>query len=312
MPHRSRRKGSETVIPSDAAEQFPNVFSVINLSEYTTWNIGGPCAAAFVSTPADLITSLEILKSRSIPWAILGRGSNTLAPTGGWHGVVIILSGEFLRFHFQESRLFAGGGAPLPSMAGAACSKGLSGLVFAVGIPGTAGGAVYMNAGAYGSCMSDVIEKVRVFTPSGEFVTLTLKECGFGYRTSIFQDSQAIVTEITLKLSCDSAEEEELRRRAADVLRLRRKKFPLSVPNAGSVFRRPDEGPPPGKLIEDCGLKGLSRGGASVSRIHANFIENRGGATSGDVTGLIETIRDRVMRNTGIELHREIRILGES
>ncbi len=294
------------------ASDYPEMFRVINLSEYTTWNIGGPCAAAFVSTPEELESAVAILKDRSLPWTVLGRGSNTLAPTGGWNGVTVILSGDFLRFSFSGEGIQAGGGASLPSMAGAACSRGLSGLVFAVGIPGTSGGAVYMNAGAYGSCMADLVREVTVFSSSGEFETLHPNECDFAYRSSVFQNGRSVITGVRLKLSIGSETPEELRRRAVDVLRLRREKFPLSVPNAGSVFKRPDQGPPPGRLIEECGLKGFSLGGARVSMVHANFIENRGGATSDDVKRLMDTIHHRVLKATGIELCREIRMLGEA
>ncbi len=299
------------MIPSAVTVDHPEVFREIILAEYTTWNIGGPCAAAFVSTPEELECAVGILRSRSIPWTVLGRGSNTLAPTEGWHGAVVILSGEFLRFSFPDYGVLAGGGASLPSMAGAACSRGLSGLVFAVGIPGTAGGAVYMNAGAYGACIGDVVEEVTVFNPSGEFETRRHQQCGFAYRTSIFQNRKSVITGIRLKLSAGTETPEELRGKAAGVLRLRREKFPLTVPNAGSVFKRPDDGPPPGRLIEECGLKGYSVGGARVSTVHANFIENRGGATSDDVVRLMETIRRRVLRSSGIELRREIEMLGE-
>lgn len=168
-----------------------------------------------------------------------------------------------------------------------------------------------MNAGAYGSCMADLVREVTLFTAHGEFVSVSVDECGFAYRTSAFQEDGSVITGMKLQLSPHSGGAEELRNRAVEILRLRRQKFPLSVPNAGSVFKRPEQGPPPGKLIEDCGLKGLSRGGAFVSSIHANFIENRGGATSDDVKELIEAVRRTVESVTGIELQREIKFLGE-
>lgn len=291
------------------SKKYPDVFKTIILSGYTTWNIGGPCDAAFAASPEQLVRAVGILGDLHVPWTVLGRGSNTLAPSAGWNGAVVILAGEFRRCEFKGEELSAGGGASLPPMAGAACSKGLSGLVFAVGIPGTAGGAVYMNAGAYGSSMSDTVTEVTVFQPSGEFNTVHRSRCGFSYRSSVFQSDGSVVTGVRMKLARGSVP--ELRRRAVEILCLRRLKFPVSMPNAGSVFKRPDDGPPPGKLIEDSGLKGFSIGGAEVSRTHANFIVNRGGATSDDVLRLIETVRERVERDTGIELHREIEILGD-
>lgn len=294
-----------------AIKAAPDRFHVIELAEYTTWGIGGPTAAVTVNTAEDLVRSVNILSESSLPWVILGRGSNTLAPTEGWHGVVILLKGELAEFSFDGSLLTAGGGAHLPSISGAACSRGLAGLVFAVGIPGTVGGAVFMNAGAYGFSISELLEEVTVLHPRGSIEYLTAEDCGFGYRSSRFQRDDSIVLNVALRLSERAAGAGELRREAREVLQLRRQKFPLHAPNAGSVFRRPNNGPPPGKLIEDCGLKGYRLGGAMVSAVHANFIENTGGATSSDVMQLIELVIERVRKASGIILKREIRKLGE-
>ncbi|MCP4647646.1 MAG: UDP-N-acetylmuramate dehydrogenase, partial [bacterium] len=260
----------------------PDKFTVIQLSEYTTWGIGGPAASITVTSEKELKETVAFLETHSLRWVILGKGSNTLAPSCGWNGVVVFLGGELAAYSFSDSMLTAGGGAHLPSMAGAACSLGYGGLVFAVGIPGTVGGAVFMNAGAYGSSISQLVAEVRVLHSNGSIEYLTAKQCGFDYRSSRFQTDGAIITEVKLKLLSGESSD-NLRREARDILHLRRQKFPLHVPNAGSVFRRPDYGPPPGKLIEDCGLKGYSMGGAMVSHIHANFIENTGSATSSDV-----------------------------
>lgn len=312
MSFRAGREGSEAVRPSRITERFPEIFKVISLAEHTTWGIGGPSAAAVVRTPPDLVRTADILNGESVSWTVLGRGSNTLAPSEGWDGAVVILSGELSKYRFHGNVLTAGGGAPLPSMAGAACSKGLDGLVFAAGIPGTAGGAVFMNAGAYGECIGDVISEVTVLTSLGQFECYNRDSCGFSYRSSVFQNSGSVIVSMRIHLSGGVHSPEKLRSRAAEVLKLRRNKFPLSLPNAGSVFKRPQEGPPPGRLIEECGLKGFSVGGAFVSSVHANFIENRGGATSDDVIELIGIIKEKVMKTTGIELHREIRMLGEN
>ncbi|MCD4706340.1 MAG: UDP-N-acetylmuramate dehydrogenase [Candidatus Sabulitectum sp.] len=289
----------------------PDRFTVIQLSRYTTWEIGGPTASVIVNTLEELTETVKFVSENSLPWVILGKGSNTLAPTEGWHGVVILLSGELAKFSFNGSLLTAGGGVHLPSMSGAACSQGLTGLVFAVGIPGTVGGAVFMNAGAYGSSISELVEKVRVLHPCGSIEYLTAEDCGFGYRRSRFQKDDSIVLNVVLKLSENAGGGNELRREAREILQIRRQKFPLHAPNAGSVFRRPDNGSPPGKLIEDCGLKGHRLGGAMVSPTHANFIENTGNATSSDVMRLIELVADRVRQDSGITLKREIRRLGE-
>lgn len=285
-------------------------FSQVELSGYTTWRIGGPALAVFPGNLEELEEAFEYILWKKMPWTVLGRGSNTLAPSSGWEGAVIILSGGFLRWSISEESIAAGGGASLPSTAGSACSAGLDGLTFAVGIPGTAGGAVFMNAGAYGSCMSDVVRSIEVFSPEEGREEIQAEDCGFGYRRSSLQGSGRIITGVRIKLA-RSGDPADLRRHAVEVLDLRRRKFPLRSPNAGSVFKRPAEGLPPGKLIEDCGLKGCRIGAAEVSRVHANFIVNLGGATSDDVARLMDHVRESVLRTTGIELHREVRMLGE-
>ncbi len=289
----------------------PDRFHVIKLAEYTTWGIGGSAAAAAVNSEEELIDTIKFLSKSSLPWVVLGRGSNMLAPSEGWHGVVVLLKGQLAEFSFNGTLLTAGGGAHLPSIAGVACSKGLSGLVFAVGIPGTTGGAIFMNAGAYGSSISEIVEEVKVLHSNGSIEYLTAKNCHFGYRSSVFQKNDSIILSMVLGLSEAGGSSSELRREAKDILQLRRQKFPLHAPNAGSVFRRPDNGPPPGKLIEDCGLKGYKQGGAMISTIHANFIENTGGATSSDVMKLIEYVITTVKQASGITLRREIRLLEE-
>ena len=294
-----------------AISSFPDRFEVIQLSDFTTWGIGGPTASVEVNSSEELVKIVELLLMNSIPWVILGKGSNTLAPTEGWNGVVIFLKGALAEFSFSGSILSAGAGAHLPSVAGAACTRGLRGLVFAVGIPGTVGGALFMNAGAYGSSVSEFVKEVRVLRPNGSIEYLTAEECEFGYRSSMFQKNGSIILSAVFKLSEGILSACKLRLEAREILRMRRRKFPLHAPNAGSVFRRPNNGPPPGKLIEDCGLKGYRLGGAMVSTVHANFIENTGSATSTDVMSLIEYVIGRVRQASGITLKKEIRQLGE-
>lgn len=288
----------------------PGKLEIITLSKFTTWQIGGEVVSITVFSIAELAESVLFLEKNSIPWQVLGRGSNTLAPSKGWTGVVVRLSGELAEFSFNGEFLHAGGGAHLPSMAASACSRGLSGLVFAVGIPGTCGGAVFMNAGAYGSSISNFVHKITVVHIDGNIEYLSSKDCGFGYRFSNFQKSGSIIAEVTLKLFEGLSSKEELRRDARSILQKRRDSFPLHSPNAGSVFRRPHNGPPPGKLIEDCGLKGVKIGGAMVSFTHANFIENIGKATSEDVIDLIELVIKQVKKISGITLKTEVRVLG--
>ncbi len=295
---------------SHILDSAPGKLEIITLSEFTTWQIGGEVVSITVFSLSELAETVLFLKSNSIPWQVLGKGSNTLAPTEGWSGVVVILSGELAEFSFNGKFLRAGGGAHLPAMAASACSHGLSGLVFAVGIPGTSGGAVFMNAGAYGSSISDFVHKITAVHSDGNIEYLSSKDCGFGYRFSNFQKNGSIVAEVTLELLEGISSKEELQRDARRILQKRRDSFPLYAPNAGSVFRRPDNGPPPGKLIEDCGLKGVKIGGAMVSFTHANFIENTGGATCEDVLDLIQLVIGKVKEISGITLRTEVRVLG--
>jgi UDP-N-acetylmuramate dehydrogenase len=248
------------------------------------------------------------IAEENVPWSMLGRGSNLLAPSRGWDGVAVSLQGLFRTFEIRGREILAGGGSALPALAGAACSAGLSGMVFAAGIPGTVGGAVFMNAGAYGEDMGGLVTAVQAVFPGGEIQELSGGECRFGYRHSLFQDRPGAVCRVAMRLL--PGNREELRRLAREILEKRRNSFPIKVPNAGSVFRRPDDGPPPGRLLEECGLKGRSAGGARFSPIHANFIENTGGADSDDVLALVRLAKKVVLERTGILLREEIRILG--
>ncbi len=294
---------------TDALRAFPDRSKVVPLSRLTTWRIGGPCTVLFPENTAELCGMMKWIAREGVEWSMIGRGSNLLAPSRGWDGVAINLQGSFRTFGIHGDTIISGAGATLPSVSGSACSAGLSGMVFSVGIPGTVGGAVFMNAGAYGDSMAEITSSVRVVYPGGDCRELSREECGFAYRTSGFQKVPGAVVEVTMKLV--PGDRDELRGRAREVLEKRRNSFPITVPNAGSVFRRPENGPPPGKLLEDCGLKGHAIGGARFSPVHANFIENTGNACSEDILTLIRMARQRVMELTGFLLQEEIRILGE-
>ncbi len=247
-----------------------------------------------------------------IPWFILGQGSNVLASDSGCREVIIRLSGDMAETAWHRSEkgwnIIIGGGVHLPVLSGVACNRGASGLEFAIGIPGTVGGAVFMNAGAYGNSISDFLKSVSVLDYRGSGNIIVGEECCFGYRFSRFQKERAVITGVELSLGIDDPA--SLRSEGKRILELRRKKFPLQYPNAGSVFRKPDEGVPPGKLIEDAGLKGRTVGGARVSCKHANFIINTGKATSDDIAELIDIVREYVLASSGILLKEEIRYLG--
>lgn len=255
---------------------------------------------------------LGLTFSEGIPWFILGQGSNVLASDAGCEEVIIRLSGDLAKTSWYSLKngwiLKSGGGVHLPSLSGAACSRGASGLEFAIGIPGTVGGAVFMNAGAYGNSISDFMKSVSVLDFRGSENIIDRDECCFEYRFSRFQSEKTVITGVEMLLGVDDPN--VLRSEGKRILDLRRKKFPLQYPNAGSVFKKPEEGVPPGKLIEDAGLKGKMAGGAMVSEKHANFIINTGDATSADITELIEIVREAVLSRSGILLKEEIQYLG--
>lgn len=280
------------------------------LRDLTTWRIGGPAAVLDAPGPGVLADALGAAGEAGLPVFVLGRGSNLLAPDEGWGGLVIRLCGAFSEVRWLRTdggwTVEAGAAARLPGLSGAACMRGASGLAFAAGIPGSLGGAVYMNAGAHGSSISALAREVTTLSGSGE-ARVPAAECGFGYRTSAFAGSGTVVTGVVLSLG--PGDPAALRAEASAILRRRRETLPLDLPNAGSVFRRCGEAPP-GRLIEECGLKGLSRGGAQVSRRHANFIVNTGAATAADVGCLVEIVRSEVERMTGVGLVEEIVRLG--
>ena len=294
------------------SEQFPGEVNVLQLRELTAWRTGGPAVSITVSSAGMLADFLGLTAREGIPWFILGLGSNVLASDEGCREVIIRLSGAMAKTEWRRSSngwdLTAGGGVHLPSLSGAACSRGASGLEFAIGIPGTVGGAVFMNAGAYGNSIADSLSRVTVLDYEGSANVIPVEECCFGYRSSRFQKERTIITGV--KMLLESGDPVVLRSEGKRILKLRRKKFPLRYPNAGSVFRKPDEGISPGKLIEDAGLKGKTVGGAKVSCIHANFIINTGKATSDDIAELIDIVRESVLSCSGVLLKEEILYLG--
>ncbi len=294
-------------------ERFPEETSLRSLREMTTWKTGGSAVVVDAASMEMLSSILSVAVSEGFQWTVLGMGSNVLAPDHGCERLIIRLSGDFRGSLWTESGdcmgLRCGGGVHLPSISVNACTRGASGFGFAVGIPGTVGGAVFMNAGAYGSCMADLIRSVTVLDYSGSVRIVEPGDCGFDYRTSRFQNDGSIIAEAEFLFR--KGDPGELRSQARRTLQMRREKFPLEYPNAGSVFRRPDQGIPPGKLIQDAGLKGETVGGAMVSVKHANFIINTGEALSADIAQLVRLVKDRVFESSGIMLHEEIRYLCE-
>lgn len=276
------------------------------MSQHTTFRIGGP-ARLFLAPrmAAELAAALESCREAGIRPLFLGNGSNLLVPDKGYDGVVLSM-GEYARLSFEEGRIYASGGALLSKVAAAALEHGLTGLEFAGGIPGSAGGAVVMNSGAYGEEMAQVVEFVDILDLEGRSRRVPAAECEFAYRHSAFSGGELLVTGVYFRLT--PGDREEIRAKMADLAERRRTKQPLEYPSAGSVFKRP-EGHFAGALIEGCGLKGLSVGGARVSEKHAGFIINTGGATFDDVMRLIERVQETVLKQTGVSLEPEVKIL---
>ena len=274
------------------------------MKNYTTFRIGGPADILITAKSInELKEILLILKSENMPYMILGNGSNLLVRDEGLRMALIKLSGDFKEIGTKESTITCGAGVTLSKLCTFAHSNSLSGLEFAFGIPGTVGGAVYMNAGAYGGEMKDVLTEVTFLTKDGEILTKSVDELSLSYRYSIFKETGDIVLSARFTLSQDS--KEEIKARMDDFMNRRVTKQPLEYPSAGSVFKRP-EGAFAGALIEQCNFKGYSIGGAQVSEKHSGFIVNRGEASCQDVLDLILLIQNTVREKTGFELEREI------
>ncbi len=289
------------------AEQEGAVTAGEPLGPHTTWKIGGPARwFCRVRSQAALAAVLAWADSGGEPLALLGMGSNVLVSDAGFPGVVVRLEGEFLRVSVEGERLSAGGGAALGAVCAAAARAGLSGIEGISGIPSSIGAAVRINAGAYGGEIFDVLEAVRLLSLSGRARALQAEEIPHGYRWTQLVETKEIVTWADLKLRrAPAAEIEEKTRMVADK---RRGALP-SEPNAGSVFKNPP-GDYAGRLIEACGLKGERRGGAEISRRHANVIVNECGATAADVLALMRLARDTVRERFGITLAPEVELLG--
>ena len=278
------------------------------LSKHTTFKIGGVADTYVkVTSLSKLSTILKECRESDIDYMIIGNGSNILASDDGYRGVVIRLDGDFRKIALvDDDTVYCGAGATLAALCKFALNNGLSGLEFAWGIPGSVGGAVFMNAGAYGGEMKDVVYSVNHLTKNGEPGRTEKDALQFGYRASVYRQNNAIITGATLKLRKDNPE--DIRARMDDYLGRRSSKQPLEYPSAGSVFKRP-AGAYAGALIEQCGLKGHSHGGAQVSEKHAGFIINKANANANDVKSLIREVQTKVYDETGYNLECELIIL---
>lgn len=286
-----------------------NVLCQEEMSKHTTFRIGG--AADYFVTPEkkeDLIKAIEVCRREGIAFYIIGNGSNLLVGDRGYRGAVIQVFKKMNTVRVEGSRVYAEAGALLSKVAAAACDASLTGMEFASGIPGTIGGAVRMNAGAYGGEMSMITESAEVFTPEGELLTIPVEELGMAYRTSVIARKNYIVLGVVLRL--EKGDEEQIRGKMEELKERRVAKQPLEFGSAGSTFKRP-AGYFAGKLIQDAGLRGYTVGGAQVSEKHCGFVINRGNATAADVVRLMEDVADRVEERFGVRLEPEVKKLGE-
>ena len=285
------------------------VLEAESMSRHTTFRIGGPADLFVVPKSVDEIAEvLKICREEKAPYFILGNGSNLLVSDKGYRGVVVQLYRGFGKITVSGEKIHAQAGALLSGIAAAERDASLTGFEFAGGIPGTLGGAVVMNAGAYGGEMKDVLKEVTVLTPEGEILTLQADELHMGYRTSVVKEAGYIVLEAVLSLA--KGDPEAIRSRMQELAGMRSSKQPLSYPSAGSTFKRP-EGYFAGKLIMDSGLRGYQVGGAQVSEKHCGFVINAGNATAEDVCRLMADVQRIVREKFGVTLEPEVKFLGE-
>lgn len=277
------------------------------MARHVSWRIGGPAAIfAVLDTLEDLSCATQILDEEEVEWTVLGKGTNVLVADEGYDGAVLVLGREFKRHVSDDESIRAGAAVMLAAAVQSAFKAGLAGLAFAVGIPGTIGGALAMNAGAHGSWIGEVVDSVTLFVPGSGLVSMKGSEVLWGYRASGLP-SRGIIVEGVLRVHPEDPARirAEMERNFAK----RKETQPVGVPSAGSVFLNP-EGEHAGRLIELAGLKGVRVGGARVSPVHANFIVNEGGATASDVMRLVRKIQMTVGDMYGVRLEPEIRFLG--
>ena len=281
----------------------------VPLSALTTFKIGG-CCAALVTLPDEAAakTVFSYLRAEQIPYFLIGRGSNLLAPDEGFDGVIVKLGGALAdEIRCDDGIVTCGAGVTLQKLCQFALDHCLTGLEFAYGIPGSVGGAVYMNAGAYDGEFSQILLSVTLLDDAGEIRTVPADELGLSYRHSILMEKKWTV--LTVSVMLEEGSRDEIRAKMQDLIGRRKSKQPLEFPSAGSTFKRP-AGSFASKLIDECGLKGYTVGGAQVSEKHAGFVINRGGATFADVMAVCQHVQETVKAQTGFVLELEPEIIG--
>ena len=290
----------------------PHVRFLINepLSKHTTFRVGGPAdVMAFPKNEEEFVSLFALAKKEAVPVTVIGNGSNLIVKDKGIRGLTIVLGEDFSGITVNDTEITASSGELLSKIARTAYNHALTGLEFASGIPGSLGGGMAMNAGAYGGQLSDVCISARIFDPeTGEIKEYPACELELGYRTSMPLKTGCIVTSAKFRLK--EGDKEEILKTMEELNAKRREKQPLAYPSAGSTFKRP-EGYFAGALIESANLKGASIGGAQVSALHAGFIINTGNATAKDILDLIAHVQKTVFEKHGVHLETEVRILGE-
>lgn len=279
------------------------------MKSHTTFRIGGPAEVFIMPKSVKQVQmAVKICQEEQIPYFILGNGSNLLVSDRGYRGVIIQMDRNMGEIQVEGTEIQAAAGALLSSIAVAARRESLTGFEFAGGIPGTLGGAVVMNAGAYGGEIKDVLKEVTVMDGDGKIFTLPASELEMGYRTSIVKTAGYLV--LSARITLSRGKEEDIKARTRELSEMRTQKQPLDYPSAGSTFKRP-EGYFAGKLIMDSGLRGYSVGGAMVSEKHCGFVINKGNATAEDVVSLMKHVTEVVQEKYGVTLEPEVKFLGE-
>ncbi len=279
------------------------------MSKHTTFRVGGEAACMiYVQTEEEIRKLVPYLNQIEEDYFMLGNGSNLLVGDKGYHGIVIKFGKQMEEIQVDGERMIVKAGALLPKVAVVAKEHGLTGLEFAAGIPGSIGGAIVMNAGAYDGEMKQIVESVRIMDRNGEILTLDNDAMEFGYRTSVVKDRPYIVLEVVLRLQ--PGDKEAIGARMEELAALRKSKQPLEYPSAGSTFKRP-EGYYAGKLIMDAGMRGYRIGGAQVSDKHCGFVVNVNKATAADIKEVIEEVQERVKKRFHVSLEPEVIFLGE-
>ena len=284
------------------------IFMEEPMKKHTTFRVGGPADVLVQPDETALAAILALCRQYHVSYSFIGNGSNLLVGDKGIRGVVIEMTDPMGNIEVHGTQITAQAGAMLSKIANTAASNGLGGMEFAAGIPGSMGGAVTMNAGAYGGEMKDVIRQVTVLTPECEQKVLSREELDLSYRHSCIPKNHFLVLEAELSLT--PAPEQEIRAKMAELREKRVEKQPLEYPSAGSTFKRP-EGYFAGKLIMDAGLRGYAVGDAQVSEKHCGFVINRGNATAAEILQLMKDVQERVKKQSGVTLEPEVKMIGE-